>query len=260
MLFYEKDFHLFIANTLFVFVQSKDELAINMIANFAEMIRKKDIDAIRMLFISNQFPEINPILMKIINFIEGYIDLISDDLNIIDTNGSYGKWTLDLNVSSMCSLLRHWNKTIPEMTIFCDNSKPIDAHQFLFDAMVGRIDKTMIRLAGREYSPIFNLKQPIQMVDSQTSYGIQIADIVAGIAAFAMKNKDNDILQRLNDGIIEESVMPSLDNVDLNQKTSFINSCILRELSDRALSGKCPIEYMREYYYFIEWQYKINPP
>ena len=243
-----------------MFVITQDALAIDVLMNFAEMMRQNDIEAIRRLFTRKDDPNVHGVFTNIIDFIEGYSDLILEDLQILDGTAS-GKWVLDLTVSSLSSLLRYWNERIPEMTVFCDESKPLEDSRPYFDAMVGRVDRPMLKFPnGKEFCPLFNLKEPIQFVSSVTSYGIQIADIIAGTASFALKTKDAEFLEMVDAAKTEECVFPTLQNIDLRQKAPFLNGVVLKELSERALGGYEPLDGMREFYAFIEERYDVDPP
>ena len=255
MLFYEKKFHLFIANILYIHVVAKEARAVELLLKFNEMMRQKDIEALKSIILSQQDAYV---FKHIIDFVEGYIDQIAAEMNII---GSLDKWVLDLTTSALFSLLRHWSLSIPALEVYCDPSKPVEAVRHFLDVMVGRTDRPMISFpGGKEYCPVFNLKQPLSFLDSSSSAGIQLADILAGVTMHALKHDDEELLELLTSSIIEESIFPTIENADISQKETAINTTVLIELAERAQNKKDPLENMRDYYTFAEAQYDISPP
>jgi hypothetical protein len=101
-----------------------------------------------------------------------------------------GKWILDITTTCLFSSLGKWGKEIDILDVYCDSSKPLNANQEIFNSMVGRTEKkSQIHEQMNLEQPLtFNLKQPVQMVDSKSFYGIQLADAIAGSFNYAYKN------------------------------------------------------------------------
>lgn len=262
ILFYRNNFHLFIANTLFLFFQSEDRAASDIIVSFARMMREKNFDALRRLFSPDERSNhLNDIFAQMVDFMEGYADVINEELEILNIMDDRGKWILDLSISSLYSVLRHWSQSHDELTVICDPSKPLADLVPRLDVMIGRSDRPIIRFPGREaYSPIFNLKERVSFQESHLSSGIQLADILASTSVYAIKENDTELLPMVDDGKIYESVFPTPENVDLSKKQPFLNGIVLHELAERARGGLDPLRYMEEYYELINEQYDISPP
>ncbi len=260
MLFYNNNFHFFIAGTLFFFSSRKNTTAFEIMESFSTMIRARDFDALRAFF-SNKTSPLDGVFIDMISFMEGYSDAIIEELDTLKITTSGGKWTLDLSISTLHSLLRHWAKSHDEMTVICDPSKPLAALAPDLDIMIGRTDRPQHfhPVAGR-YCPIFNLKRSVQFKDSKESAGIQLADIVASFAADAFKKDDKSLLQIIAEGVIGESIFPTLEYVNLTEKQPFLNALVLKELANRARNKSDPLSNMAAYYEFISEQYDTLPP
>ncbi len=260
MLFYNNNFHLFIAGTLFFFSTRKNTTASEIMISFSKMIRARDFDALRAFFLNKTSP-LDGVFLDMISFMEGYSDAIIEELDTLKITTDGGKWTLELSISTLHSLLRHWAKSHDEMTVICDESKPLEALAPHLDIMIGRTDRPQLfhPVTGR-YCPIFNLKRSIQFKDSKESAGIQLADIVASSTTYALKKDDKSLLQILDEGNIIESMFPTLEHIDLTKRQPFINSKILQELANRARNNYDPLLDMAAYYEFISEQYDTSPP
>ena len=259
-LFYENRFNLFIANLIFLFFVNKDKVASEIMISFAKMMREQNFDALRVLFSNKTSLDTDDVFLDMIDFMEGYSDEIIKELEILKAAGNHGKWILDISISALWGVSRHWAKSHDEMTIICDPSKPLAALASEINLMVGRTDRPKLfhPVAGL-YSPIFNLKEPLQFKDSKESAGIQLADIVASFATYALKKDDKSLLQIIAKGVINESMFPTPEHVDLAQKQPTINVVVLKELANRARNKSDPLLGMPEYYEFISEQYDTSP-
>ncbi len=260
-LFYANNFPLFITNILFGFSAGKNEIATEILVKFTKMMREMDFNALRPLFSITSSSQMDQMLIAMINFMEGYSDAIMEELEDLKTNEDGGKWTLDISINTLWGLLIHWAKSQDEMTIICDDSKPLVALTPVFDIMIGRTDRPQFYFPNIEnFSPIFNLTEPVQFKDSKKSAGIQLADIVASSSVYALKNEDMDILDILHEGTIKGSMFPNLEHAKLNQKQPFQNFCVLQELAKRARNKSDPFLGMPEYYEIASALYDISPP
>ncbi len=261
-IFYSNNFHLFIANTIYLFSANEDGTTSEILTGFAKMMREKDFQALRVGFSSKADPQMpKEVFKSIVDFMESYSNKIIEELDILKITGDHGKWILDLSFSSLSSLLRHWAKSESELTVICDSSKPLAAIKDSLNIMIGRTDRPQFTFPGRDpISPVFNLKESIQFKDSRKSSGIQLADILASSAVYAIKNKNEDLWHMIGEGMIEESVFPTPDNVDLTKKQPFVNGVVLQELASRARQGSDPVKGMAEYYQYVKNSYDFSPP
>ncbi len=259
--FYTNSFHLFIADILFLFSVSEDKVASEIMGSFEKMMRERDFDALRNFFLNKVSLEIDDVFTAIIDFMEGYSGAIIEEMDDIKTTTDGGKWMLELSNTSLFSLLIHWAKSHDEMTVICDESEPLETITPYLDKMFGGTDKAPLLhpLTGHRL-PTPNLKQNIQFKDSKDFAGIQLADIVAGSATYALKNKDTDFLNILHESIIDESIFPTHEHLDLTKKQPTLNLCILQELAERARNKSDPFLGLVEYYEFMSKRYDTSPP
>ena len=172
---------------------------------------------------------------------EGYSGAIIKEMDEIKATTDGGKWMLDLSSTVLFSFLIHWAKSHDEMTVICDESKPLKAITPKFDKMFDGTDKTpLLHLLTGHRLPKPNLKQNIQFKDSKESAGIQLADIVASSATYALKKDDKSLLRILAEGLIDGSVWPTHEHLDLTKKQPALNLCILQELANRARNKSDP--------------------
>lgn len=259
-IFYANNFHLFIANTIYLFSVNEDKAASEILVSFAKMMRELNFDGLRNFFSSTVSPGMpDDVFLPMVDFMEGFSDEIIEELEVLKITDDQGKWILDLSFSSLCSLLRHWAERHSELLVVCDPSKPLAALTDSLDVMIGRTDRPKINFPGKsQFSPIFNLKESIQFRDSKVSAGVQLADVLASSAVFALKQKDKGLLSMVEKGNIAESVFPTLENVDLSKKQPFVNCAVLLELGNRARNGYDPIDGMAEYYERIKREYDVS--
>ncbi len=79
-------------------------------------------------------------------------------------------------------------------------------------------------------------------------------------ASFALKENDRDLLQIVYEGVVEESIFPTPENMDLRKKQPFLNGIVLQELANRARNGYDPTQEIAEYYEIIGERYDASPP
>src|SRR5262245_48838622 len=100
-----------------------------------------------------------------------------------------GGWTLELTVTSLWSLLTTWGDKFTSLDVRCDRSVPLLDQRKYFDMMVGRTDKAYIAYGGKRRQVLFNLARPIELVDSDSHPGIQLADVMAAVACYCLDNE-----------------------------------------------------------------------
>lgn len=263
LLFYRLDFHRFISNILYVEFVARGSGAEAIFEDFEGLMRSGSFDGIESLFSASTHPEISPVLGQIRDFAILNRTAIAEELEGYVGVGS-GKWVLDLTNTALFSLLAQWGKTFGPMTVVCDHSKPLVADQELFNVMIGRTDRKY-SLLGREESPItFNLAGPIQLVDSKTCPGVQLADCVAAAFAYACERSANDNYamewrQYIESTLINGSIFADLEYVDLSKLSVQRNAVILVELLERSKRGANLLDGMPHYAAMITEALKIDP-
>ncbi|QYG06061.1 DUF3800 domain-containing protein [Janthinobacterium sp. PAMC25594] len=254
-LFYGINFHLFIANILYVEFIARGAGAEDIFNEFEALMREMDEEKLASLFSSSMCRGDSPILTQIREFAIHQIDDIRAELDSL-RGGVTGKWILDLTGSALGSLLAHWGLMHDEITAICDESKPLMEKNDFFDGMIGRKGETIFVDSPTGKQPLtFNLSGPIQFASSAVEHGIQIADTLAAAAVFAVTNPDDPMAQKWCAMLPEigsyGSVIPDFDHLDLNGMAAKLNALVLMELHSRATKKQNLLVEMPEYVQFM---------
>lgn len=232
ILFYKNDFHLFIANFLYMLFSANDLNAEQIFEKFEESIRTKQFNKLEALFNELQNNEDDFITSMIIDFIKIHHKIIKEEIENLP------KWTLDLTTTSLYTLLANWNKdNDSSLKVFCDSSKPLEYDKKFFDCFIGRKEKIYSPYIKTTVPLTFNLLEKINMVDSKTNYAIQIADVISVAYAYTFKNDDDFSKQVKNIGdkfYVEGNVIPNFDYLKFEKSSVQLNIMILQELYFRS--------------------------
>jgi hypothetical protein len=143
------------------------------------------------------------------------------------------------------SLLAAWGERLEKLDVYCDQSKPLEADQSLFDAMIGRTERSYMTFGKRSAPITFDLTGPIKFVSSESA-GIQVADIVSGTVAYATRGataSDAELLASIGEVSTVFPLAPELSEyLDLSKRDVFLNRILLMELLERATTGSDPLE------------------
>jgi len=259
--FYAIGFNKFIATLLYVTFQARRDYAEDILIEFEALMKTKDISRLETLLspVGTGINPANPIGM-ILTFALCHRERITQEIKGLADMGSVGKWVLELTTGALFGLLSYWGEKFEEIDVHCDKSKPLETDLGIFNVMIGRREKIYQRIGTREFPIAFNLSGPIKLVESHTSPGIQIADILASAIAAALKNPSDNLFRQwlsLTECTFDgTSVFPNTDNMNLNLKEPFINTLILHELVERTIRGKGLFDEMDEFISMAEKTYK----
>lgn len=252
-LLYEKNLHRFVA--MYCYIHFLGPEAESAIRQFEAFMRSLDAADAPLLFDPvqlNRLEELGPFGM-VVKFAQGYRDMIiSDNLRMREMTPDGGKWTLDISISGLWSLLNHWGKQGRPLCVTCDSSKPLMAQAAHFTG--GDDDPGVERvraMKGNADDLGYKLAEPIKFGDSRDHPALQIADLVAGSAVIAL-SRDGDQFERigemLNQHIQRDCVLPDFDYVKLGTRDVDVNWLVLMELGQRAERGDNPYSGLREFY------------
>ena len=264
--FYAIGFHNFVANLLYMLSVAKDKRAEYILSKFETLMRTLDVDDLeRLLTTSEQIIKINDPLGLILTFGICHIDKINDEIKDLSKIEGVSRWALELTTTSLFWMLSFWSERFDLMEVYCDKSEPLDINRPLFDTMIGRKDIIYMKLGSQpERALTYNLSGPIELIDSQQSPGIQIADVLSGSIAFALKNPDNILskkwLELAKSMFSPFCIVPDPKAIDLRERDPVINIMILHELVDRTLKGKSLFIDMPEFILASRRLYKLSPP
>lgn len=249
-LFYNLGFHKFISNLLYLEFQQRGEYAEEIFADFENLMKTKDEKQTNYLFSSLFLPNISPILNIIRTFCICHRDTINQELNSLQDTG-VGKWVLDLTHSALFSILAEWGQEFYQLNVFCDVAKPLQQYQGLLNVMIDQKDKLFMQLSGEQHPISFNLSSSIELVDSKNYPGIQIADVAAAACAFCY-NKPFDknaaeFKEYLPKIISPYSVIPELEDLNLDTLNAQRNFLLLEELVARSLNKEPLLEGIQEF-------------
>ncbi|PKH06694.1 DUF3800 domain-containing protein [Moritella sp. Urea-trap-13] len=263
MLFYNANFHKFVSTILYVELTSRGAMAEEIFEDFENLMRSGDFGGLKALFSATKNPDISPVLELILDFAVMNKKSIVEELEGYAGEGA-GKWVLDLTNTALFSILAQWGLEYDELTAYCDNSKPLDHDQELFNAMVGNTSKKFTSVAGFDSPITFNLKEPINLVDSKNAYGVQLADAVAAAFVYACDSKNQDEYATkwrsiIEDVVIYGSVFPDFDHIDLSRLEVQTNFVVLKELVARSKNKQCLLEGMPDFMAYMTHVLQANP-
>ena len=262
-LFYGVNFHMFISNMLYLELFLKHQNAEDIFSDFAQLMRKGELEELKVLFKGSNEDE--PTFLKLITeFAILNKEAVISELSTLEGTMT-GKWILDLTNTSLFSLLGEWGGEYEELVAYCDKSKPLDDDQDIFNAMVGRKDKVHMNYKDFKVPITFNLKEPLNLVDSKEYYGIQIADAIAGAFAYAFDDNRHEDKYKLKwkkmgeTHLSKTNLFPDVSYLNMAIPEVQLNTILLRELLNRSQKGTSLTENMESYINFVKMQLELQP-
>jgi len=236
--FYESNFHLYITNILYLYLQTNNMEVEQMFCEFEAGIRKRNlIERLNELGLAKKTDD--PCRM-IFEF--GLLNREKIEGELGDATKSRERWMLDLSLTSLYSLLTEWGQVHSPIYAICDESKPLAANSNIIDdIMLHRTDSASYKIMGEDIPLTCNLAQPIKFGLSKDSIGLQIADCFAAIGSFCYEYEYDDFtkycLPKIEKAISRRSIWPQINKFDdLDTKCHL---CILIELLQMAREGRC---------------------
>lgn len=186
--FYTKRNNIFFANLLYIFCEEhpNHDAIDKFLYSFENMMRKKTKESVEDFYLNVIHISQDSKNEDLINILE-YIKLSYKILEhvLIEDN----TYCLDTTITSLLCMTNHWSQKLGSMiNIITDDSKPIKAGI----GMLERLSKIPggQRLVGYDTrKQIFPLPiHSILTVDSKTTFGVQLADLIASSCAFILGN------------------------------------------------------------------------
>jgi hypothetical protein len=261
-LFYGTGFHLFIANILYVEFRARGAGAEQIFGEFETLMRGQELDKLESIFASSVHKDNSPVLLQIREFAQLNAEAIKDELEGLKGTGT-GKWILDLTNTALASLLASWGQEHDQLTAICDPSKPLREDQSFFNAMIGNKNRLFSDMFGEHHPVTFNLSGPLEFRDSKVTHGIQLADAIAAAGVHVFSGATDDHAKRWREILpafsAHGSIIPDLDELDLNSLRTQRNVLLLSELHARALENKSLTDGMAEYVDMISARLQFDP-
>jgi hypothetical protein len=240
---YGVDFHRFIAAVLFAGFRAEDKSGEAALEDFMTFAHKGDLAALERIFPTGITANSRyDFLAAVGTFALLHQDEIKNEVMSF-REPSVPNWILDLTTTSLFGLLADWGQKARQLEVTCDESRPVKGDMLVFDCMVDRKDSVYVRFQNKKRPLTFNLKSPLQMADSKTIPGLQIADVVASATAYTWRaayrrNLTDECRQwaeMLKGHFSDDNIWPDLSYADLATPKCFANMMILHELVDRSV-------------------------
>jgi hypothetical protein len=243
---YQIDFHRYIGTLLFVYFRARDKSGEQLLEDFTRFVRERDVSTLEAIFpkLVTVKPYDDP-LQAIGTFALLHQDAIKAEILSVREPG-VPNWILDLSTTSLYHLLAWWGERLPVLEVTCDESKPIKGDIQAFNSMVGRAQKASVNFQGKVHPLTFNLKSPLLLASSRDHSGLQIADVIASATAYAWRKAYRGIADeqadvwraRISEHLLDHSIWPDFDHLDLDQPGCFANAIVLQELVSRSVRGE----------------------
>lgn len=257
-LFYENDFHRFIATLVYVNFICSEAAISEIVTQFERFMRSLNPTDAPIIFATDPAAiDIHPSLHDIVSFIDGYRDIILEESRVLGRPAAPGgsaedNWVLDLSMSALWSHLAHWGDRHDQLTVLCDDSKPLRAMASTLDVMINRPDRVRVTFGGKQRTLTFNMATPVLFGSSLEHAGLQLADVASSAFMQALKRQNEDwsqeFLQEIAPQVHEDCILPDYEHMDLKQPKAAVNALILRELGQRGIDRRDPLEGMDLWY------------
>jgi len=246
--FYDNGLHKLVANVIYLSAFTENQFATKTLVDFQQLMRNRDAEELATVLdsLAKRAVGAHDFLNAIATIIVCNQTEIETELETLAGESEAAgieKWILELTATALRSLLigLSGNDMLP-LLVTCDDSKPLRAGQHLFDTMIGRTDCREVTFDGRTSQLTFNLAEKIRFSESTKCSGIQLADVAASSATYALKNEDSRFGRYWREthanSVHEESIFPDLSVLDLSQFQTSKNMMILIELASRSTAGE----------------------
>jgi hypothetical protein len=250
LLFYKNDLHRFVANYLYVL--TLDQPVRQLAREFEAFMRSLDPSDAPLIFGCSAGDEPNPLIGQIIRFARGYNVVIARETRHLRETNDSGKWVLDLTATALFTQLMRWGERHPLIEVVCDESKPLLAIGDYFDVMINRPEPTEWAPFRDRKMRTWNMSKPVDFASSEDHAGVQLADLVAGVAAAMPKLPEQPELQPLADKVLphldDNCILFAPETVDLSLDEPPVNWLVLEDLAYRADIGADPLFGMEAVY------------
>jgi hypothetical protein len=254
-IFYETNFHRYISNLVYMHLMARAEYAEQHLREFQGLMRLENGNQPIHLFGTLDLPKMSPALSLIRDFARCHEATIRKELRYLSDCGQE-RWILDMTMSSLFSLLAEWGMCFNQLRVFCDASKALETDQSIFNVMIARPRREFVMVRGERVPLTFNLAGPIQLVESTSNPGIQIADVVAAAFAYVCQHQRDSVSAKwkayFDKGLCGGSVVPDMDIIDLETPDAIRNSLVLMELVDRSKKGVPLLDGIEQYVFMAD--------
>lgn len=250
-LLYERNLHRFVAMFGLILHQGGDPFTTEALRQFQIFMRSRDIGQAPILFGDDALSQESPYAM-VTRFAHSYRALIEADRYAAARAQDPA---LDLGVSGLWSILTKFGELERPLAVTCDNSPLTQSVAARLSGGPQDVGILRVRslLRSAEISE-YELVHPVRFADSKGNAGLQIADLIAGLATATVNGKlppaaFEEIAERLDAGCHHRhSVSPEQQWVNLSERGPMINNMMLMELAMRADQGADPTRGLERQY------------
>lgn len=239
-LLYEMGFHKFIANGLYLQMMSGHGSAETTFCRFQDALRNRTDGSLIALESVLGPVSSESFVDQVLTFLVCNRSKVADEV-VSDVQSTTDRWMLELTTTGLHSLLAERGSDMQPMSVYCDASKPLTDQREFFSSMVGRTDSRSIRVRGKEQQLTYNLAGPVQLADSATTPGVQLADVFASASTYALKNPSSDLslIWRAHCGefLHGNSVVAEPDSFDFDEPLCVANCIVFHELIELSVRG-----------------------
>jgi hypothetical protein len=163
---------------------NKPELVTKFKQSFMKMMREQSKESVINFY--NSVDTLRQCTKNGLNELLFYIELSKSILQYILIEDN--KYCLDTTLTSLISLTNHWyNVHKNKLDIIADNSKQLEAQKDIIDKLSNIKNECLVGYDTRKH--IYPLPiHEFRMVDSNASFGVQIADMIASAVTFKWNN------------------------------------------------------------------------
>lgn len=255
MLFYRHGLHRVVASAVHRTIENAEGPAEKVAGELEAFMRSFDQGSAPTIFASDAtLPADAQVLADVLRFAKGYQSRIRENTSELRENHDMAKWVLDLTSTAVMSLLtRHFGAKYPQVDVLCDDSKPLLAIRPFFDNFIDRPETFPIHGGTRVVQARLNLARSIQFGSSKTHPTIQVADLIAGMAAEGYGPKPSAALQaqrgRLDRHLHDDHILPETSGAaQMDPALIVANRAVLRHLAARAELKQDPLKRMEKIY------------
>lgn len=254
-LFYRHGLHRMVAGAVYRSIRTVNGPAETVALQLERFMRTFDAAEAPGIFTATEaVPEDTTVLAELLRFAKGYAARIEERTQHLRDDPEVGKWVLDLTSAALMSLLvRHFGLKYPRLDVLCDESKPLQPMKPLFDGFVGRDEGFPLHGGNRIVEARLNLASPLRFGRSHENPTLQIADLVAGLAAQLYGPNPPEALLPFKVALVrhlhEDHILPdTAADSQLSEEEKEVNLIVLRHLAARAELRADPLKGMDKVY------------
>ena len=179
---YKNKGNIIVANCLYTFMKNHDkpELVTKFKQSFMRMMREQSEESVINFY--DSVDTLRQYTKNGLNELLFYIQLSESILQYVLVEDN--KYCLDTTLTSLISLTNHWyNVHKNKLDIIADNSKQLEAQKGIIDKLSNIKNECLVGYDTRKHTYPLPIHM-FSMADSNISFGVQIADMIASAVTF----------------------------------------------------------------------------